>query len=127
MVWAYSWLQVVAWPTVFSCGFNRHAPLHMLGILLWFIAFLLGFSLTPFPPSSVSFFYVLGSGLVLQYVLFIIFIMMGAWAGAGLQVGVVAGLRVGQAYGVLYLPGFGLADYQPSGSWAPNRHLGHRC
>ena len=35
--------------------------------------------------------------------------MTGAWAEAGLRVGLVAGLRVGQAYGVFYLPGFGLA------------------
>ena len=35
--------------------------------------------------------------------------MTGARVGAGLQAGLVAGLWVGQAYGVFYLPGFGLA------------------
>ena len=50
----------------------------------------------------------------------------GARVGAGLRAGLVAGLRVGQAYGVFHLPGFGLADYQPPGSWAPNLHLRHR-
>ena len=51
---------------------------------------------------------------------------MGARVGAGLRAGLVAGLRVGQAYGVFYLPGFGLVDYQPPGSWEPNLHLRHR-
>ena len=49
-----------------------------------------------------------------------------AGLAAGLWAGLVAGLRVGQAYGVFYLPGFGLVDYQPPGSWAPNLHLRHR-
>ena len=49
----------------------------------------------------------------------------GAKVGAGLWAGLVAGLQVGQVYGVFYLPGFGLADYQPPGSWAPNLHLRH--
>ena len=31
----------------------------------------------------------------------------------------MAGLRVGQAYGVFFLPGFGLVDYQPPGSRPP--------
>ena len=34
--------------------------------------------------------------------------MTGARAGPGLQVGLVARLWVGKAYGVFYLPGFGL-------------------
>ena len=38
--------------------------------------------------------------------------MTGARVGAGLRAGLVAGLWVGQAYGVFYLPGFGLR-YQP--------------
>ena len=51
--------------------------------------------------------------------------MTGARVGAGLRAGLVAGLWVGQAYGVFYLPGFGLAVPAP-GSWAPNLHLRHR-
>ena len=39
--------------------------------------------------------------------------MTGAWAGAGLWAGLVAGLWAGQAYGVFYLPGFGLAVPAP--------------
>ena len=38
---------------------------------------------------------------------------MGARVGAGLRAGLVAGLWVGQAYGVSYLPGFGLAVPAP--------------
>ena len=34
--------------------------------------------------------------------------MTGARVGVGLRAGLVAGLWVGQAHGVLYLPGFGL-------------------
>ena len=37
----------------------------------------------------------------------------GARAGAGLRAGLVAGLWVGQAYGMFYLPGFGLAVPAP--------------
>ena len=51
--------------------------------------------------------------------------MTGARVGAGLRAGLVAGLWIGQAYGVFYLPGFGLAVPAP-GSWAPNLHLQHR-
>ena len=69
---------------------------------LWFIAFLLDFSLSPFPPCSVSF---LSFGVMVS--------VTGAWAGAGLQAGLVAGFRVGQAYGVFYLPGIGLAVPAP--------------
>ena len=36
-----------------------------------------------------------------------------ARAGAGLRAGLVAGLWVGQAYGVFYLPGFGLVVPAP--------------
>ena len=36
------------------------------------------------------------------------------------RVGLVAGLRVGQAFGMFLLPGFGV---QPLGSWAPNFHV----
>ena len=39
--------------------------------------------------------------------------MTGARAGAGLWAGLVAGLRVWQADGVFYLPGFGLAVPAP--------------
>ena len=40
--------------------------------------------------------------------------MMVAWTGAGFwQAGLVAGLRVGQAYGVFYQPGFGSAVPAP--------------
>ena len=39
--------------------------------------------------------------------------MTGARAGAGLRAGLVAGLWVRQAYGVFYLPGFGLAAPDP--------------
>ena len=39
--------------------------------------------------------------------------MTGARGGAGLRAGLVAGLWVGQAYGVFYLPGFGLAVPAP--------------
>ena len=51
--------------------------------------------------------------------------MTGARVGAGLRAGLVAGLWVGQAYGVFYLPGFGLV-VPASGSWAPNLYLRHR-
>ena len=51
--------------------------------------------------------------------------MTGARVGAGLQAGLGAGLWVGQAYGVFYLPGFGLAVPAP-GSRAPNLHLRHK-
>ena len=40
---------------------------------LWFIAFLLGFSLPPFPPGSVSYFYLLGSELGSGFVLCLIY------------------------------------------------------
>ena len=39
--------------------------------------------------------------------------MTGARVGDGLRAGLVAGLWVGQAYGVFYLPGFGLAVPEP--------------
>ena len=42
--------------------------------------------------------------------------MTGARVGAGLRAGLVAGLWVGQAYGVFYLPGFGLAVPAPGSS-----------
>ena len=37
--------------------------------------------------------------------------------------GLVAGLRVGLACGVLLLPGFWGQQLQPPGSWAPNLHM----
>ena len=49
-----------------------------------------------------------------------------AGAGAGFRVGLVAGLQIGQAYGVFYLPGFGLAVPVPLAPGHPtsiyNRH-----
>ena len=40
--------------------------------------------------------------------------MTGTWTGAGFwQAGLVAGLRVGQAYGVFYRSGFGLVVLAP--------------
>ena len=38
--------------------------------------------------------------------------LLRARVGARFRAGLLAGLQVGQAYGVFYLPGFGLADYQ---------------
>ena len=79
MVWAYSRLQVVVWPAVFSCGLGVHLCTCSVFYLaqhfwhLWFITFLLGFSLPPFPPGSVRFFYVLRSGLGLGFVLCLVY------------------------------------------------------
>ena len=39
--------------------------------------------------------------------------MTGARVGAGSRAGLVAGLWVGQAYGVFYLPGFGVGGTSP--------------
>ena len=39
---------------------------------------------------------------------------MGARAGAGLRAGLVAGLWVGQAYGVFYLPGLDIGLVVPA-------------
>jgi len=47
--------------------------------------------------------------------------VMGAWFGAGFgRQWLMAGWWVGQSFGVLLLPGFGVGS---SSYWAPNLHM----
>ena len=73
MIWArfghISKFQAVTWPAVFSCGLGVHLctcsgfNLAQRFWRLWFIAFLLGFSLPPFPPGNASFLLSFGVGV----------------------------------------------------------------
>ena len=106
---------MVVWPAVFSCGLGVHLCMCSVFYLaqrfwrLWFIAFLLGFSPPPFSPGSVSFF-CFGVRVRVCVMSYLLFFPLNL---AGLQAGLVAGLQVGQIYGVFYLPGFGLAVPAP--------------
>ena len=100
------------------CSFARARKFTLLSVFRGVVSlsrFFGAFLSIPFPPSSV------------RLLLFVIDVSVGGWLGlglgsyAGLRAGLVAGLWVGQAYGVFYLPGFGLAVPAPG-----SLHLRHR-
>ena len=122
------YFTVLAWGrAVFLCprssGLSSHsmrAPLHVLIVLLYVV---LGASFFPpfsrFSPTLLSLYFI-----AIVILLFIIFISTEPLAlcdrclswGWVWRAGLVAGLQVGQAFGMFLLPGFGVGSSSP---WVP--------